>query len=81
MQRSRFPLHADLVRTLMHIEVTPNTMACAMEEVESLLPQRTACNGIELRTSGPVREFQHLQTDMPFEHKGIDFPLAVAQRT
>ena len=48
VQRCRFPLHPDLMWSLMHTEVSPHPMPRAMHEVESCFPQRAPRHCIEL---------------------------------
>ena len=74
MQRSRHILHADLVRTLMHIEVRTDTMTGAVEEVQAFAPHRLTRQGIDLRACGAIRKLSQLQLDMSLQHQGIDPP-------
>lgn len=74
MQRSRHILHADLMRTLMHIEVRTDTMTGAVEEVQTFAPHRLTRQGIDLRACGAIRKLSQLQLDMSLQHQGIDPP-------
>lgn len=69
MQSGGSPFHADLVRTLMHAQVTPHPMTGTMQVVIPCFPQVFPCHRIELRTTGTLREPEQLQLDMSFQHQ------------
>ena len=56
-------------------------MAHAVQEVKTLVPQRTAGNGVELGAAGSVGEAQQLQLDVTFQYQRIDVALTVGDGT
>ena len=81
MQRSRHIFHADLMRTLMHIEVRPHPMTGAMKIIHTLAPHSLTPQGINLRTTGTIRKLAQLQLDMALQNQSIDLALLICQRT
>ena len=41
-KRSRFPFHAQLMRTFVHIKIGAHAMTCTMKVIQSLAPQSLA---------------------------------------
>ena len=80
-QLSRFPLHTNLVRSFVNVQVATDTVTRTMQEVQTSLPQGLTGNSIYLRTCGTLRELQQLQVDMSLQHQRIDAALFVGQRT
>ena len=51
-QGCRFPLHTELMRTLMDVEECAHAVACAVQIVQALAPQSLTGQDIELGTTG-----------------------------
>ena len=55
-QRGGLPLHTELMRTLVQIQIGTHTMTCAMQIVQSLAPHRFSGQNIYLGTTGSTGE-------------------------
>ena len=55
-QRCRFPLHTELMRTFVHIQISAHAVTCAMQIVQALAPHRLSGQNIYLGTTGSTGE-------------------------
>ena len=58
MQWGRLVFHADLMRSLVNVQVGTHAVSCAVQEVQPLMPQVLAGYGIELGATGSVGELE-----------------------
>ena len=58
MQWGRLVLHANLMRSLVNVQVGTHAVSCAVQEVQPLMPQVLAGYGIELGATGSVGELE-----------------------
>ena len=72
---------ADGMRSLMHAQKMSDTMACTVQIVQSLRPQRFACSLIQLFSGGFRVKARTCQNDMPLEHRRIAALHLVGQRS
>ena len=79
-KRSRFPLHTELMRTLMHIEICTHAMTRAMKIVKPLAPHVLTGKDVDLSAAGAGRELTELNLDMALEHKSIDTTHLICER-
>ena len=68
---------ADTHRPLVHIQVGADSVAGAMQIVESHLPERRACEGVEAVAFELGREYGRCQADVAFQHAGVTFALVI----
>ena len=78
-ERRRPPLHANLVRTFMHIQITSNPMSRTVQVVIPLAPHRFAGDGIDLRAARPGGETAQGKLDVSLQHQGVNAPLLLCQ--
>lgn len=75
-----FRVTSDILRTLMAIEMVPNTMPGAMVIVETYLPERAASEEVKIGTcdargGGPDG---HLKVEVAHQHASVALLLAVS---
>ena len=75
-----FPLHTNLVRALMDVQIGAHAMARSVQIVQALAPQRLSRQNIYLRATGAAGELAQFYLDMSLQHESIDAPLLVCQR-
>ena len=77
----RHIVHAELMRTLMHVEVRAHAMTGAVEVVDSVFPHRGAGQRVELAAVGATREDSAGEVDKAAQHERVVAPLLVGERT
>lgn len=70
-------LHANLVRSFVHVEIRAHAVARAVHVVKSVAPEVAAGNGVDLRARGRTGELAHLKLDVALKHEGVDEALLV----
>ena len=76
-----FPLHTELMRTFMYIQISSYAMTRAMQIIQTLAPQRLTGEDVNLGSAGSCGKLTEFYLDVSFQHKGIDPFLLLSERT